>query len=75
MLGGAYKDAVLELMGHVDSFIPTPKRETEKDFVMPVCGGDRLARRPARAPPRAACALRLEQSGLRTHTCEQTKHV
>ena len=24
------KDAVLELMGHVDSFIPTPKRETEK---------------------------------------------
>ena len=30
------KDAVLELMGHVDSFIPTPKRETEKDFVMPV---------------------------------------
>ena len=33
---GPVEEWLLELMGHVDSFIPTPKRETEKDFVMPV---------------------------------------
>jgi len=27
---------ILELMENVDSFIPTPKRDTEKDFLMPV---------------------------------------
>jgi len=30
------KDAIMELMQHVDDFIPTPKRELEKDFLMPV---------------------------------------
>ena len=29
------KDALIELMQHVDDFIPTPQRETEKDFLMP----------------------------------------
>jgi elongation factor Tu len=28
--------SVMELMGHVDSYIPTPKRDTELDFLMPV---------------------------------------
>jgi len=30
------KDALLELMQHVDDFIPTPKRDTDKDFLMPI---------------------------------------
>ncbi len=32
------KDAVIELMQHVDDFIPTPTRETEKPFLMPIEG-------------------------------------
>lgn len=31
-----WEEKVLELMGHVDSYIPTPTRETDKDFLMPV---------------------------------------
>jgi elongation factor Tu len=30
------RDAILELMAAVESTIPTPKRETEKPFLMPV---------------------------------------
>ena len=33
---GIGKDKVLELMGKVDEYIPTPKRDIEKDFLMPV---------------------------------------
>ena len=29
-------DKIMELMGHVDSYIPEPERETDKDFLMPV---------------------------------------
>jgi len=29
-------DKIMELMDHVDSYIPEPKRETDKDFLMPV---------------------------------------
>jgi elongation factor Tu len=40
-LGGLNKEEkwvekIMELMAAVDSYIPTPKRETEKDFLMPV---------------------------------------
>ena len=31
-----YEEAVIQLMKAVDEYIPTPKRETEKDFLMPV---------------------------------------
>jgi elongation factor Tu len=30
------KESIIELMKQVDAYIPTPKRETEKDFLMPV---------------------------------------
>jgi elongation factor Tu len=30
------RDKVLELMAQVDAYIPTPKRDVEKDFLMPV---------------------------------------
>jgi elongation factor Tu len=30
------KDAIMELMAAVEASIPTPKRETEKPFLMPV---------------------------------------
>ena len=30
------KDKILELMGHVDEYIPTPERDIDKDFLMPV---------------------------------------
>jgi len=30
------KNAIVELMNAVDEYIPTPKRDTEKDFLMPV---------------------------------------
>ena len=30
------KTKVLELMGHVDEYIPTPERDIDKDFLMPV---------------------------------------
>lgn len=30
------KNAIIELMDKVDSYIPTPKRDIEKDFLMPV---------------------------------------
>ena len=39
------KDAVRELMQQVDDFIPTPQRDTEKDFVMPVEGTYSIAGR------------------------------
>ena len=29
-------DAIMELMGHVDSYIPIPTRDVDKDFLMPV---------------------------------------
>ncbi len=29
-------DKIMELMAHVDSYIPEPERQTEKDFLMPV---------------------------------------
>ena len=29
-------EKIMELMGHVDSYIPDPERETDKDFLMPV---------------------------------------
>ena len=29
-------EKIMELMGHVDSYIPQPTRETDKDFLMPV---------------------------------------
>jgi elongation factor Tu len=31
-----YKAKIMELAGHMDSYIPTPERETDKDFLMPV---------------------------------------
>ncbi|CDR33983.1 elongation factor Tu [Criblamydia sequanensis] len=31
-----YKEKILELMSTVDSFIPTPKREIDKPFLMPI---------------------------------------
>lgn len=30
------KESIIELMKQVDAYIPTPKRDTEKDFLMPV---------------------------------------
>ena len=33
---GSDADPVYELMGHVDTFIPTPKRAVDKPFLMPV---------------------------------------
>jgi len=33
---GEWGDKVMELMDALDSFIPEPKRETDKDFLMPV---------------------------------------
>ncbi|WP_233638634.1 GTP-binding protein, partial [Carnobacterium maltaromaticum] len=32
----AYEEKVLELMAAVDEYIPTPQRDTEKPFMMPV---------------------------------------
>jgi len=32
----AWSEKIMELMDAVDTYIPTPKRETEKDFLMPV---------------------------------------
>ncbi len=32
----AYEDKILELMAAVDEYIPTPERDTEKPFMMPV---------------------------------------
>ena len=29
-------EKIMELMGHVDTYIPEPERETDKDFLMPV---------------------------------------
>ena len=29
-------EKIMELMGHVDSYIPEPERQTDKDFLMPV---------------------------------------
>ena len=34
--GGADADCVMELMGAVDSFVPTPERAVDKPFLMPV---------------------------------------
>jgi elongation factor Tu len=34
--GGADADCIMELMDAVDSFVPTPKRDVEKPFLMPV---------------------------------------
>jgi len=31
-----WEEKILELMGHVDSYIPTPERDREKPFLMPV---------------------------------------
>ncbi|MTT32770.1 elongation factor Tu [Terrilactibacillus sp. BCM23-1] len=31
-----YEEAILELMNEVDSYIPTPERDTDKPFMMPV---------------------------------------
>jgi len=39
------KDAVAELMNQVDEFIPTPTRDLEKDFIMPVEGTFSIAGR------------------------------
>ena len=39
------RDAVLALMAAVDESIPTPKRDTEKDFLMPVEGTHSIAGR------------------------------
>ena len=39
------KEAVLALMAAVDENIPTPKRDTEKDFLMPVEGTHSIAGR------------------------------
>ena len=33
---GEWGEKILELMAAVDDYIPTPKRETDKDFLMPV---------------------------------------
>jgi len=34
--GGADADCIMDLMNNVDSFIPTPKRDVDKPFLMPV---------------------------------------
>ena len=34
--GGADADCIMELMGAVDSFVPTPERAVDKPFLMPV---------------------------------------
>ena len=34
--GGADADCIMELMNAVDSFVPTPKRDVDKAFLMPV---------------------------------------
>ena len=34
--GGADADCIMELMGNVDSFVPTPERAVDKPFLMPV---------------------------------------
>ena len=34
--GGADADCIMELMDKVDSFVPTPKRDVDKAFLMPV---------------------------------------
>mmetsp|Transcript_20802 Transcript_20802/g.53076 ORF Transcript_20802/g.53076 Transcript_20802/m.53076 type:complete len:410 (+) Transcript_20802:61-1290(+) len=39
------KDAVIELMKQVDEFIPTPVRDLDKDFIMPVEGTFSIAGR------------------------------
>ncbi|MFW5887310.1 MAG: elongation factor Tu [Bacteriovoracia bacterium] len=31
-----WKEKIMELAGHMDSYIPTPERETDKPFLMPV---------------------------------------
>jgi elongation factor Tu len=33
---GAWADKIINLMDQVDAYIPTPKRDTEQDFLMPV---------------------------------------
>ncbi len=33
---GEWADKILELMAAVDEYIPTPERDTEKDFLMPI---------------------------------------
>jgi elongation factor Tu len=33
---GEWSDKILELMAAVDEYIPTPERDTEKDFLMPI---------------------------------------
>jgi elongation factor Tu len=33
---GEWSEKILELMNEVDNYIPTPERETDKDFLMPV---------------------------------------
>ncbi len=33
---GEWSEKILELMDAVDEYIPTPKRETDKDFLMPI---------------------------------------
>ncbi len=34
--GGADAEPIVELLGHLDSYIPTPERELDKPFLMPV---------------------------------------
>ena len=34
--GGADADCIMKLMGEVDTFVPTPKRDVDKPFLMPV---------------------------------------
>ncbi|MDD7732281.1 MAG: elongation factor Tu [Firmicutes bacterium] len=34
--GGEWEDAIVELMEKVDEYIPTPERDTDKPFLMPV---------------------------------------
>lgn len=34
--GGEWEDAIVELMEQVDEYIPTPERDTDKPFLMPV---------------------------------------
>ena len=34
--GGADADCIMELMSQVDTFVPTPKRDVDKPFLMPV---------------------------------------
>ena len=33
---GEWSDKIMKLMAEIDAYIPTPKRDTEKDFLMPV---------------------------------------